>query len=120
MLSVALTGARARTPPAPSPACLRQRDAHGCAAPTGNSFDTEGRRTMPQNTTLPLQNTARGSGVLSGRFRRSTTLDESQACRRRVALAVTRAKQGDREALRFLYVQYADNVYGYVVSLVRD
>jgi len=75
---------------------------------------------MPQNTTLPLHNTARGSGVLSGRFRRSTTLDESQACRRRVALAVTRAKQGDREALRFLYVQYADNVYGYVVSIVRD
>jgi RNA polymerase sigma-70 factor (ECF subfamily) len=75
---------------------------------------------MPQNTTLPLRNTARGSGVLSGHFRRSTALDESQACRRRVALAVTRAKQGDREALRFLYVQYADNVYGYVASIVKD
>ena len=60
------------------------------------------------------------AGVLSGRFRRSTTLDESEACRRRVAHAVARAKQGDREALRFLYVQYADNVYGYIVSIVRD
>jgi RNA polymerase sigma-70 factor (ECF subfamily) len=60
------------------------------------------------------------AGVLSGRFRRSTNLDESDACRRRVALAVARAKQGDREALRYLYVQYADNVYGYVASIVKD
>ena len=33
---------------------------------------------------------------------------------------MARAKQGDREALRFLYVQYADNVYGYVASIVKD
>jgi RNA polymerase sigma-70 factor (ECF subfamily) len=60
------------------------------------------------------------AGVLSGRFRRSTSLDESAECRRRVAMAVTGAKQGDREALRYLYVQYADNVYGYVASIVKD
>ncbi len=60
------------------------------------------------------------AGVLTGRFRRSTSMDESDAGRRRVALAVTRAKQGDREALRYLYVQYADNVYGYVASIVKD
>jgi RNA polymerase sigma-70 factor, ECF subfamily len=60
------------------------------------------------------------SGVLSGRFRRSTSIDESDMCRRRVATAVARAKQGDREALRYLYVQYADNVYGYVASIVKD
>jgi RNA polymerase sigma-70 factor (ECF subfamily) len=60
------------------------------------------------------------AGVLTGRFRRSTSMDESDACRRRVALAVTRAKQGDREALRYLYIQYADNVYGYVASIVKD
>jgi RNA polymerase sigma-70 factor (ECF subfamily) len=60
------------------------------------------------------------AGVLSGRFRRSTSLDESELCRRRVALAITRAKQGDREGLRYLYVQYADNVYGYVASIVKD
>jgi RNA polymerase sigma-70 factor (ECF subfamily) len=75
---------------------------------------------MQHSNTLSLLPDERRAGVLSGRFRRSTTMDESQACRRRVALAVTRAKQGDREALRFLYVQYADNVYGYVVSIVRD
>jgi len=60
------------------------------------------------------------SGVLSGRFRRSTSLDESEVCRRRVAAAIARAKRGDSEALRFLYVQYADNVYGYVASIVKD
>ena len=60
------------------------------------------------------------AGVLSGHFRRSTRLDESEVSRRRVARAVARAKQGDREALRFLYIQYADNVYGYVAGIVRD
>jgi RNA polymerase sigma-70 factor (ECF subfamily) len=76
---------------------------------------------MPQNNTMRLHHAERESaGVLSGCFRRSTKLDESDASRRRVALAVARAKQGDGEALRFLYVEFADNVYGYVVSLVKD
>jgi RNA polymerase sigma-70 factor (ECF subfamily) len=35
-------------------------------------------------------------------------------------LAVERAKDGDPEALRFLYVRYSHNVYGYVRSIVRD
>ena len=34
--------------------------------------------------------------------------------------AVARAKDGDADALRFLYLRYADNVYGYVCSIVRD
>ncbi|MEA2123868.1 MAG: hypothetical protein QOI80_650 [Solirubrobacteraceae bacterium] len=34
--------------------------------------------------------------------------------------AVRRAKHGDEEAMRFLYLRYADNVYGYVCSIVRD
>jgi RNA polymerase sigma-70 factor (ECF subfamily) len=37
-----------------------------------------------------------------------------------VALAVKRAQQGDRNALGFLYAHYADNVYGYVRSIVHD
>jgi RNA polymerase sigma-70 factor (ECF subfamily) len=37
-----------------------------------------------------------------------------------VQQAIHRAKEGDQEALRFLYVRYADNVYGYVTSIVRD
>src|SRR5919109_4148320 len=76
---------------------------------------------MPHNNAVGLNHVEdRSAGVVSGRFRRSTRLDESEACRRRVALAVARAKQGDREALRYLYVQYADNVYGYVASIVKD
>jgi RNA polymerase sigma-70 factor (ECF subfamily) len=37
-----------------------------------------------------------------------------------VAQAVKRAQQGDRQALGFLYARYADNVYGYVRSIVHD
>jgi RNA polymerase sigma-70 factor (ECF subfamily) len=33
---------------------------------------------------------------------------------------VTAARDGDRDALRFLYVRFADNIYGYVCSIVRD
>lgn len=60
------------------------------------------------------------SGVLTGRFRRAGRLTEDAAKTRAIAQAVVRAKQGDREALRYLYVQYADHVYGYVASIVRD
>jgi RNA polymerase sigma-70 factor, ECF subfamily len=63
----------------------------------------------------------RDAGVLiEGRFRRATRLDEDEVTRRMVDRAVIRAKQGDSEALRFLYVRYADNVYGYVASLLHD
>jgi RNA polymerase sigma-70 factor, ECF subfamily len=37
-----------------------------------------------------------------------------------VAQAVKRAQAGDRQALGFLYARYADNVYGYVRSIVHD
>ena len=47
-------------------------------------------------------------------FHSKTTIDESPETLRRVKLAVARAKEGDREALRFLYVQYSHNIYGYV------
>jgi RNA polymerase sigma-70 factor, ECF subfamily len=83
----------------------------------------EGRKSMrnesPSRVTV-LDRPTSSAGVLQGRFRRSTSLDESDACRRRVARAIARAKQGDREALRYLSVQYADNVYGYVASIVKD
>jgi RNA polymerase sigma-70 factor (ECF subfamily) len=48
------------------------------------------------------------------------TLDERPETQRRVRLAVARAKTGDLEAVRFLYVIFADNIYGYVRSIVRD
>ncbi len=53
-------------------------------------------------------------------FRSRTTLDESPETLRKVKLAVARAKQGDQEAVRFLYVSYVHNIYGYVRSIVRD
>src|SRR4051794_14512644 len=60
------------------------------------------------------------AGVLTGRFRRAGRLNDDEAATRAVSQAVVRAKQGDREALRYLYVHYADHVYGYVASIVRD
>jgi RNA polymerase sigma-70 factor (ECF subfamily) len=53
-------------------------------------------------------------------FRRGARRDDDAAGRRLVASAVRRAKRGDSEAVRFLYVWYADRVYGYVCSIVRD
>ena len=35
-------------------------------------------------------------------------------------MAVARAKEGDHEAIRFLYVSYSHNIYGYVRSIVHD
>jgi RNA polymerase sigma-70 factor, ECF subfamily len=37
-----------------------------------------------------------------------------------IAQAVARAKSGDNDAIRFLYLRYKDNVYGYVLSILRD
>jgi DNA-directed RNA polymerase specialized sigma24 family protein len=37
-----------------------------------------------------------------------------------VTLAVARAKEGDTNALHFLYVRFADDVCGYVNSIVRS
>jgi RNA polymerase sigma-70 factor, ECF subfamily len=53
-------------------------------------------------------------------FRRGQALDESPSSRRLVAQVVARAKEGDRDAIRFLYARYSDNVYGYVCSILRD
>jgi RNA polymerase sigma-70 factor (ECF subfamily) len=53
-------------------------------------------------------------------FRSKTTLDESADTLRKVRLAVARAKEGDQDALRFLYTTYSHNIYGYVRSIVHD
>jgi RNA polymerase sigma-70 factor, ECF subfamily len=56
--------------------------------------------------------------VLTSGFRRKATLDEAPAGL--VSRAVRAARDGDRDALRYLYVRFADNIYGYVCSIVRD
>jgi len=60
------------------------------------------------------------STVGRGRFRRRRTLDHSDRSEALVLDAVERAKEGDDDAIRMLYLRYADNVYGYVCSIVRD
>jgi RNA polymerase sigma-70 factor (ECF subfamily) len=59
-------------------------------------------------------------GVLAGRLTPRATLDSGPEAGALVARAVARAKAGDQDALRFLYVRFADNVYGYVRSIVKD
>lgn len=53
-------------------------------------------------------------------FARRAALDDSAASAALVQEAVQRGRTGDPEALRFLYDRFADNVYGYVCSIVRD
>ena len=62
---------------------------------------------------LPTQRATAG-------FYARTTLDESAQSTRAVSLAVARAKEGDRDAIHYLYVRYSHNIYGYVRSIVRD
>ena len=53
-------------------------------------------------------------------FRLRSASTESAQATAATRRAVARAKQGDREALRYLYVRYSDNVYSYVSSIVRN
>jgi RNA polymerase sigma-70 factor, ECF subfamily len=53
-------------------------------------------------------------------FTSRTAINSSPEMLRKTKLAVARAKEGDREALRFIYVSYSHNIYGYVRSIVRD
>src|SRR5205807_3645385 len=53
-------------------------------------------------------------------FTSRAVVNSSPEMVRKTKLAVARAKQGDHEALRFLYVSYSHNIYGYVRSIVRD
>lgn len=58
-------------------------------------------------------------GAASG-FRRQRSAAVGDAEQETIRRAVTRAQGGDREAMGFLYTRYADNVYGYVRTIVRD
>jgi RNA polymerase sigma-70 factor (ECF subfamily) len=82
----------------------------------GESTDT-GVSTVPtletgQRPPLDLPRQRVGSGESSAGD------DESNS--RLVSRAIKRAQLGDREALGFLYARYADNIYGYALSIVRN
>jgi RNA polymerase sigma-70 factor, ECF subfamily len=64
---------------------------------------------------------ARGAAVTpTSGFSAVTKLDDSPETLTQTRLAVARAKEGDRDAIRLLYVRYSGNVYGYVRSIVHD
>jgi RNA polymerase sigma-70 factor (ECF subfamily) len=53
-------------------------------------------------------------------FQRKTRIEHSDEIDRMVARAVARAKEGDQDAIRYLYLRFADNVYSYVRTIMRD
>ena len=68
--------------------------------------------------TLPLESLPRAGAAGASSERRART--QPQVSSRLVSRAVKQAQAGDRQALGFLYAHYADNVYGYVRSIVHD
>ena len=52
-------------------------------------------------------------------FRVNTTVERNNRDEA-IDQAVVAAQAGDMEAIRFLYLRYKDNVYGYVLSIVRE
>jgi RNA polymerase sigma-70 factor (ECF subfamily) len=62
-----------------------------------------------------LEATAARSG-----YRRRRQLDHPAAAEPLVAAAAARARDGDVDALRLLFLLFADNVFGYVLSIVHD
>ena len=62
-----------------------------------------------------LEATAARSG-----YRRRRQLDHPPDAEALVAAATARARDGDDDALRLLYLLYADNVFGYVLAIVHD
>jgi RNA polymerase sigma-70 factor, ECF subfamily len=63
--------------------------------------------------------TTRYSGLSDGRFHRRASFDKDLRPGE-LAAAIAQAKAGDSEAVRYLYLRFAPNVYGYARSLVRD
>jgi len=53
-------------------------------------------------------------------FRRRAHLPETAESRRLVLRAVARARDGDSDALRLLYVRYADSVYAQICGILRN
>ena len=98
------TGATAATGPSGRGACMP-------AFPFENATPSEGRELIKESL-------AGAQGTVG--FRTRAALNDAPELRQKTSVAVKRAKEGDVEALRFLYVTYSHNIYGYVRSIVRD
>src|ERR1700757_698142 len=73
------------------------------------------------NADLALERAQRRlHGMHRAGFQAHSSLDESPEVLRQTRLAVARAREGDRDALQFLYMRYSGNIYGYVRSIVHD
>ncbi|MGH2868852.1 MAG: RNA polymerase sigma factor [Solirubrobacteraceae bacterium] len=59
-------------------------------------------------------------GEAKARFWAKGRIDDGRGYDPILARAITMARTGDPEGMRYLYVRYGDNVYGYVRSIVRD
>jgi RNA polymerase sigma-70 factor (ECF subfamily) len=70
-----------------------------------------------QSTPAQQMKTGGAASSAAAGFRARTTLEPAD---REVANAVARAQAGDADAIRLLYLRYKDNIYGYVLSFVRD
>lgn len=79
------------------------------------TMNNEPRNVLP----MPAATTA-WAGATKGQFVSKSTVESSPEIERLVADAVRRAKNGESDAVRFLYSRYADNVYSYVRTIVRD
>ena len=60
------------------------------------------------------------AGASKASFCAKSKLDDGAGPDRVLARAIELARDGDAEAMRYLYLRYGDNVYGYVRSIVRD
>jgi DNA-directed RNA polymerase specialized sigma24 family protein len=70
----------------------------------------------------PITDSDTAMGVartLSGRFNRPRSSDPQEGGAL-LSRAIARAKQGDPSAFHFLYVRYADDVFGCAQSIVRN
>ncbi len=70
-----------------------------------------------QSTSTHNTKTARYRRISASGFRAHTALEPVDP---EIRNAVARAQGGDRDAIRVLYLRYKDNVYGYVLSFIRD
>src|SRR3954467_11851581 len=72
---------------------------------------------QPRTTMHPI--TSRYDSLPEGRFHRKATFDEDIRPGE-LAGAARRAKAGDREGVRYLYLRFSPNVFSYARSIIRD
>lgn len=75
---------------------------------------------MSSTAHLRLAGDQLAGGVAKAGFRQKAAVHAPANGDALVARAVARAKEGDREAIRYLYLRYSDNVFSYVRAIVHD